>query len=126
GVLLTGQPSASVSVGGGGPTPPTALQAVPAESGFALSWTPPATTTSLQGYQVLCSPAPAAAVAPAFDTCTAAKLPAGTAPFATLDASLVCWALVSDGGTNSVRVKGLQDGTAYQVAMVSINADGTP
>jgi len=32
GVLLTGQPSVSVTVGGAGPTPPTALQAVPAGS----------------------------------------------------------------------------------------------
>jgi hypothetical protein len=125
GTLLTSQPRVSVGVGGAGPTPPTAPQAITAESGFSLTWTPPATITSLQGYQVLCSPATATATAAVFDSCTAALLPAGTAPFATLDASLVCSGLVSLG-TNNVRVKGLQDGTAYQVAVVSINADGTP
>ena len=125
GVLLTSQPMVSVGVGGGGPTPPTALQATTAESGFALTWTPPATITSLQGYQVLCSPAPATAIAAEFDSCTAKLLPAGTAPFATLDPTLVCSGLISLG-TNNVRVKGLQDGTTYQVAVVSINADGTP
>jgi len=125
GVLLTGQPSVSATVGGAGPSPPTALQAVPAESGFALTWTEPATTTSLQGYQVLCSPAPATALKAVFDSCTAGKLPAGTEPFTTLDPTLVCSDLVAVG-KNYVRVKGLQDGTAYQVAVVSINADGTP
>jgi hypothetical protein len=125
GVLLTSQPMVAVGVGGPGPTPPTAPQATTAESGFSLTWTPPETITSLQGYQVLCSPAPVTASAAVFDSCTAATLPPGTAPFATLDPTLVCSALVSIG-TNNVRVKGLQDGTAYQVAVVSINADGTP
>ncbi len=125
GALLSTQPFATVGVGGAGPTPPTALQATTADSGFLLSWTPPATITSLQGYQVLCSPAPTTPPAAVFDTCTAGLLPAGTAPFATLDPKLVCSGLVALG-TNTVRVKGLQNGTAYQVAVVSINADGTP
>ena len=125
GTSLTTQPNVAVGVGGAGPMPPTAVQATTAESGFSLTWTPPATITSLQGYQVLCSPAPATASAAVFDSCTAATLPAGTAPFAALDPTLVCSDLVSVG-TNNVRVKGLQDGTTYQVAVVSINADGTP
>jgi MYXO-CTERM domain-containing protein len=125
GVLLASQPMAAVGVGGAGPTPPTAPQATTADTGFRLTWTPPATITSLQGYQVLCSPAPATASTAVFDSCTAATLPAGTAPFVTLDPTLVCSDLVSLG-TNKVLVKGLQDGTTYQVAVVSINADGTP
>lgn len=125
GVLLSGQPMVSVGVGGTGPTPPTALQATTADSGFLLTWTPPSTVTSLQGYQVLCSPAPATASSAAFDSCTAAMLPAGTAPFTKLDPTLVCSGLVAVG-TNSIRVKGLVNGTAYQLAVVSINADGTP
>ena len=125
GTLLTSQPEVTVSVGGAGPTPPTAVQATTADSGLLIAWTPPATITSLQGYQVLCSPAASAASSPAFDSCTAGLLPAGTAPFATLDSTLVCSGLVGIG-TNQVRVKNLQNGTAYQVAVVSINADGTP
>ncbi len=125
GVLLTSQPYVSVGVGGTGPTAPTAPTATTADSGLLVSWTAPAITTSIQGYQVLCSPGPSTPPSPSFDSCAAALLQGGTGPFATLDPTLICSGLVSVG-TNSVRVKGLQNGTAYQVAVISIGSDGTP
>ena len=44
--------------------------------------------------------------------------------FASLDSALICSGLVS-AGTISVRVHGLQNGSTYQVAVVSVGGDGT-
>jgi hypothetical protein len=125
GVLLTSQPFVNVGVGVAGPTAPTAVTATTADSGVLVAWTSPATTTSLQGYQVLCSPGPTTPPSASFDSCAAGLVTGGTAPFDKLDSTLVCSGLVSVG-TNSVRVKGLKNGTAYEIAVVSIGADGTP
>jgi hypothetical protein len=123
GTLLTSQPSLSISLGGSGPTVPTGVATETADSGLLVSWTEPTTTTALTGYQVLCSPGPSSPPAAQYNNC-AATLPGGSGPFATLDASLVCSGLVGVG-TSSVRVKGLTNGTTYQIAVVSIGVDGT-
>jgi hypothetical protein len=125
GVRLTTQPSLTFGVGSARPGAPSALATTTADSGLVISWTAPSTTAAVQGYQALCAPAPTTPPAAAFDACTAGSLPTGTGPFATLDPALICSDLVSVG-TNSVRVHGLQNGTVYQVAVVSIGADGTP
>jgi MYXO-CTERM domain-containing protein len=124
GTRLSSEPSLSISIGGSGPTAPTGVQAQTADSGLLVSWTAPSTTSALTGYQVLCSPGPSSPPAAEFDNCAAAAPTGGSGPFSTLDTSLVCSGLVSVG-TNSVRVKGLSNGTAYQVAVVSIGSDGT-
>ena len=49
---------ATISLGGAGPKPPTAVAAQTADGGLLVSWTAPAGSLSLQGYQVLCSPGP--------------------------------------------------------------------
>jgi MYXO-CTERM domain-containing protein len=124
GTRLGSEPSLSISIGGSGPTAPTGVKAETADSGLLVSWTAPSSTSSLTGYQVLCSPGPSSASAAEFDNCAADMPSGGSGPFSTLDASLVCSGLVSVG-TNSVRVKSLSNGTAYQVAVVSIGSDGT-
>ncbi|HXJ20297.1 MAG TPA: MXAN_2562 family outer membrane beta-barrel protein [Polyangia bacterium] len=124
GTRLDSEPSLSISLGGSGPTAPTGVQAVTADSGLLVSWTAPGTTSTLAGYQVLCSPGPSSPPAAEYDNCAADAPTGGSGPFATLDAGLVCSGLVSVG-TNSVRVKGLSNGTAYQVAVISIGSDGT-
>ena len=123
GALLTSQPSLSISLGGAGPTAPTGVATETADSGLLVSWTEPTTTTALSGYQVLCSPGPSSPPAAQYNNCAAA-LPGGSGPFATLDPSLVCSGLVGVG-TSSVRVKGLTNGTTYQIAVVSVGSDGT-
>ncbi len=125
GVRLTTQPSLTFGVGSARPSAPSALATTTADSGLVISWTAPSSTAAVQGYQALCAPAPSTPPAAAFDRCTAGSLPTGTGPFAALDPGLICSDLVSVG-TNSVRVHGLQNGTTYQVAVVSIGADGTP
>jgi len=124
GTRLSSEPSLSTSIGGSGPTAPTGLKAETADSGLLVSWTAPSTTSTLTGYQVLCSPGPSSPPTAEFDNCAAAMPSGGSGPFSTLDASLVCSGLVSVG-TSSVRVKGLSNGTTYQVAVVSIGSDGT-
>ncbi|HLK91786.1 MAG TPA: MXAN_2562 family outer membrane beta-barrel protein [Polyangia bacterium] len=124
GTRLDSEPSLSISLGGSGPTAPTGVAAQTADGGLLVSWKAPSSTSTLVGYQVLCSPGPGSPPTAEYDNCAAAAPSGGSGPFATLDASLVCSGLVSVG-TTSVRVKGLSNGTAYQVAVVSIGSDGT-
>jgi hypothetical protein len=124
GTRLASEPSLSISLGGSGPVAPTGVTAATADSGLLVSWTAPSTTSTLTGYQVFCSPGPDSPPAAEFDNCAADTPSGGSGPFATLDTSLICSGLVSVG-TNSVRVKGLTNGNAYQVAVVSIGSDGT-
>ncbi len=126
GARLDAPPSLVINLGGTGPTAPTTVKAQSADEGTLVSWTATGDSTTIQGHQVLCSPALASPPTAAYDTCAA--LPAaggdGSSPFATLDAKFVCSSLVAVG-TNSVRVKGLTNGQAYQVAVVAVGIDGT-
>jgi hypothetical protein len=122
GTRLETQPSVTLGLGGTAAPPPTSVAALTADGGLLVSWTAPATTT-LRGYQLFCSPGPAQPPAARFDNCPAAPSTGGTGPFAALDATLLCSDLVP-AGTNSVRLHGLQNGTTYQVAVVSIGGDG--
>lgn len=121
---ISTQPSLAISLGGAAPVAPSAVKTQTADSGLLVSWTAPTSTSTIQGYQVFCSPAPSNPPAAAFDTCANATPPPGSGPFASLDPTLLCSDLVSVG-TNSVRVKGLQNGTTYQIAVISIGTDGT-
>lgn len=124
GTRIGSQPSLSISLGGSGPAAPSGVTAVSADGGLLVSWKAPATTSALAGYQVLCSPGPGAPQPAQYDNCAADAPAGGSGPFATLDASLVCSGLVTVGAS-SVRIGGLTNGTAYQVAVVSIGTDGT-
>ncbi len=130
GARLASQPSVTISLGGAGPKPPTAVTVQTADGGLLVSWTAPAGSSSLQGYQVLCSPGPSDPPAAAFDICADAPSGGGTGgaastgSFASLDGALICSGLVS-AATHSVRVHGLQNGSTYQVAVVSVGGDGT-
>jgi len=126
GSRLGSHPQIQVTLGGDGPAAPTKVATVSAENGLLVTWTPPGDTTTLQGYQVLCSPGPMPAKTAAYDNSCAAAAPPGTGgPFDGLPAALVCSGLIGVG-TNSVRVQSLANGTAYQVAVVSVGVDGTP
>ena len=125
GTRLATEPSFALTLGGAGPAAPTAVALTTASDGLLVSWTATGDATTVQGFQVLCSPAPATATAAAYDTCPAALPDGGTGPFATLDAQLVCSGLVPYG-TTSTRVHGLTNGTTYQIAVVAVGVDGTP
>jgi MYXO-CTERM domain-containing protein len=127
GTRLSSEPSLALTLGGAGPKAPTAVKAQSADSGLLVSWTASGDATTLRGHQVLCSPGPATAATASYDTCgtAAPQGDAGADPFATLDAQFVCSGLVGVG-TNSVRVHGLQNGRAYQLAVVAVGIDGTP
>jgi len=103
----------------------TALTAQTADGGLLVSWSTTGDATTLQGHQVFCSPGPTTAATAAFETCAALPAAASDNPFAGYDAAFICSDLVAVG-TNSVRVKGLQNGTPYQLAVVGVGVDGTP
>jgi hypothetical protein len=90
-----------------------------------VSWSAPSDTSTIKGYQVFCSPAPSQPPSAEFVTCDKLPTPTGTGIFDKLDAALICSGLVNVG-TNSVRVKGLQNGAAYQVAVIAIGVDDSP
>jgi len=127
GTLLTSQPSLGLTVGGAGPSAPTAVTAVSGDQDLLVSWTASGDATTLQGHQLLCAPGPTSPNAPAYDTSCSASLPTGgTGPFAAADLlPFICSGLISVG-TNSARVHGLSNGQAYQVAVVAVGIDGTP
>jgi len=125
GTRLSSQPSLAVTLRSAGPVTPTAVTAQTADSGLLVSWSTTGDSTTLQGHQVFCSPGPATASTAAFDTCAALPAAASDNPFAGYDAAFICSDLVAVG-TNSVRVKGLKNGTLYQVAVAGVGVDGTP
>jgi hypothetical protein len=125
GSRLATQPSLLLTLGGAGPAAPKDVTAVSAEQGLLVSWTAAGDATTLQGHQVLCAPGPAAASAAAFDTCGVSTADAGAGPFGALEPQFICSGLVPVG-TNSTRVHGLENGRAYQVAVIAVGVDATP
>ena len=125
GTRLASQPSQPITLRSAGPVTPTAVSAQTADSGLLISWTTAGDATTLQGHQVFCSPGPSAPATAAFETCAALPAAASDNPFAGYDPSFVCSDLVAVG-TNSVRVKGLHDGTPYTIAVAAVGVDGTP
>jgi hypothetical protein len=103
--------------------PPIAVDALPANHGILVSWTPPADTSQVAGYQVLCLPRPAKASTAAYESCGLDSSGTGSAVMTPSDLTEVCSAKVS-AATTSVRLAGLDNGTSYTVAVVSIDASG--
>jgi hypothetical protein len=124
GTRITSQPSVPISLGGTPSAAPLGVAATTADSGLLVSWKASTTLDTIQGYQILCSPGPTTPSTAAYDTCTASAPTGGTGPFATITASMICSDLIAVTET-STRVKGLHNGTAYQVAVISIGNDGT-
>jgi hypothetical protein len=125
GTRLATEPSLTIGLGAPGPRAPTAVRATTGDGGLSVTWSAPSDTTTVQGYQVLCSPGPATPPAPAFDACASGAAGAGTGPFASLEDRFICSARIA-AGASSTRVGGLENGVAYQVAVIAIGADGTP
>ena len=102
---------------------PIAVTALPANHGILVNWTPPADTSQVAGYQVLCLPRPATASTAAYETCGLASSGTGGTVITPSDLTEVCSAEV-DASQTSVRLAGLVNDTSYTVAVVSIDLSG--
>jgi hypothetical protein len=102
---------------------PTAVTAQPADQGILVSWTPPADLSQVVGYQVLCLPRPVKASSAAYESCGLDSTVTGSAIMTAADQTEVCSAKLSAPET-SVRLAGLVNGTAYTVAVISIDPSG--
>ena len=103
---------------------PTAVTALAGNQGILVAWTPPADTSLVAGYQVLCLPRPAVASAAGYDTaCGLDSVSAGSAILTPADPSELCFAEVS-ATTTQTRLTGLVNGTPYTVAVMAIDPSG--
>jgi hypothetical protein len=102
---------------------PIFVKAVPSNHGLLVSWTPPADTSQVAGYQVLCLPRPAQASTAAYETCGLASSATGSTLMTASDETEVCSAEVSASNT-SVRLAGLDNDTSYTVAVIAIDVSG--
>ena len=102
---------------------PIAVTALPSNHGILVAWTPPADTSQVAGYQVLCLPRPATASTAAYESCGLDSSGIGSAVMTASDETEVCSAEVSATKT-SVRLAGLTNGTSYTVGVISIDQSG--
>ena len=102
---------------------PTDVKALPSNHGLLVSWTAPADTSQVAGYQVLCLPGPAQASTAAYETCGLDSSATGGAVPTPSDLAEVCSAEVSASNT-SVRLAGLDNDKSYTVTVISIDASG--
>ena len=135
------------------PLPTAKLTATPNEGEIDVSWTPPASnSTDIAYYQALCAldapntpPARAQTHAPQYvttqATCPGTDVPMAELPtpaplnngeaavampggaFGALDAKYIC-GQANSGTASSLQIKGLQNGTAYQVILVAADLHG--
>ncbi len=102
---------------------PTAVTAQPGNQGLLVSWTPPADTSLVAGYQVLCLPRPTVTASAGYESCGLDASAVGGSNLTPADQTEICSEEVSAGAT-SVHVTGLVNGTPYTVAVVAIDPGG--
>lgn len=102
---------------------PASVAALPSNHGLLVSWTAPANTSQIAGYQVLCLPRPAQASTAAYESCGLDSTGIGSAVMTPADLTEVCSAEVSATKT-SVRLAGLTNGSSYTVAVIAIDVSG--
>jgi hypothetical protein len=122
GVALSFAPSVVLPVSATVVGPPTAVTAQPANNGILVTWTPPADTSQVAGYQVLCLPRPAVASTAAYESC-ALTSSTGGAILTPGDETQVC-SMELPATATSVRLAGLVNGTSYTVAVIAIDPSG--
>jgi hypothetical protein len=87
-----------------------------------VSWSPPEDASLVAGYQVLCLPRPASASAAGYESCGLVSNPGATV-ITPADQTQLCSDALSSTA-RSVRVTGLDNGTAYTVAVIAIDPSG--
>ncbi|HEX7597782.1 MAG TPA: fibronectin type III domain-containing protein, partial [Polyangia bacterium] len=103
---------------------PTTVTALGADKGLLVTWTPPADTSLVSGYQVLCLPHPPVASTIGYESCpfdTTASV--GSTVLTPADVTEVCSGVLS-ATTTSNRLSGLVNGTTYTVAVIAIDPSG--
>ena len=123
GAALAFAPAVALSVITATVAAPTAVSALAANGGIQVSWTPPADTSLVAGYQVLCLPRPAAAAIAGYETCGLTTSVDAGIDLTPADITELCNAEVS-ATTTQVRLSGLVNGTAYTVAVIAIDPSG--
>jgi hypothetical protein len=101
---------------------PTAVTALPANEGILVTWTAPADTSLVAGYQVLCLPGPAVAATVGYESCGLDTI-TGATSLTPADTSQLCGAAVP-AATTSLRLGGLANGTTYTVGVIAIDQSG--
>jgi hypothetical protein len=96
---------------------------LPADTGILVTWTPPADTSLVAGYQVLCLPRPAVAATAGYESCGLATKVDGGIALTPADITQLCSVEVS-ATTTQTRLSGLVNGTPYTVAVVAIDPSG--
>jgi hypothetical protein len=105
-------------------TAPTAVTALAADKGILVTWTPPADTSQVAGYQVLCLPGPAVPATAGYESCqVATTVVDGGASLTPTEPTELCNAEVS-ATTTQARLAGLVNGTTYTVAVIAIDPSG--
>jgi len=122
GVALAFAPAVDLPVIATTVASPTAVTAQPANQGLLVTWTPPADTSLVAGYQVLCLPGPTVPSAADYESCGLTSS-TGSAIMTPGDPTQLCSAGISVG-INSVRLAGLTNGTPYTVAVIAIDPSG--
>jgi hypothetical protein len=102
---------------------PTAAGALAGDKNILVTWTPPADTSLVAGYQVLCLPRPALASTTGYESCGLDTSSAGSPILTPADTTELCSAKVAATQTQ-VRVTGLVNGTSYTVAVIAIDPSG--
>ncbi len=122
GVALSFAPSVELPVTATVVGSPTAVTAQPANNGILVTWTPPADTSQVAGYQVLCLPRPDVASTAAYESCGLTSSTGGSI-LTPGDETQVC-SIELPATATSVRLAGLINGTSYTVAVISIDPSG--
>jgi hypothetical protein len=102
---------------------PKAITALAADTGILVTWTPPADTSLVAGYQVLCLPGPAVPATAGYETCGLSTSVDGGIVLTPADITQVCSVEVS-ASTTQARLSGLVNGTSYTVAVIAIDPSG--
>jgi len=123
GVALSFAPNVNLPVVTAKVAAPTAITALAADKGLQVNWTPPADTSLVAGYQVLCLPGPAVPASAGYETCGLATSVDGGIALTPADITQLCSVEVS-ATTTQARLSGLVNGTTYSVAVIAIDASG--
>jgi hypothetical protein len=123
GVALTFAPRIDLPVITTTVAAPLAVTALAANQGLLVTWTPPADTSLVAGYQVLCLPRPTAASTAGYESCPFGNGSPGSTVLTPADATELCSAEVA-ATTTQVRLSGLVNGTPYTVAVIAIDPSG--
>ncbi|HEX7507648.1 MAG TPA: fibronectin type III domain-containing protein [Polyangia bacterium] len=123
GVALSFTPAISLAVITTSVAAPTGVTALTADKGILVTWTAPADTSLVAGYQVLCLPRPAVPSTVGYESCGLNTTSTGADIMTPADATEICSDALPATKT-SAHLTGLVNGTPYTVAVIAIDPSG--